>query len=429
MRSIHHLLLTFAALLMAGSLAFGQASENYGGGLKLKLNEDGSQYVRFITWHQMWATFSQNANDEVQTDFLLRRSRFLMFSQISKRFLILTHFGLNSLGPGQMGTAGPVPAANGNGSFFMHDAWVEYTVVPGKLNLGGGLHYFNGISRMNSQSTLNFLTLDNALHNWANLGTSDQFARHLGFYAKGKLGKLDYRLAVNEAIRNPLLGGTLASIDRTSDTTGFVANKAVYRNPGRSGGGKIFAGYVSYELLDKESNLLPFMVGTYLGKKKVFNIGAGFFYHTDGAFYYSDTNGTGELVSPLSFAADAFLDMPVGDGGGALTAYASFTRHSWGPNLTGGLDGVGTGNILYGHAGYLIPGTKIQPYVQFTQRDLEAYDGFVAPNSNRIGIGANYYLEGNNAKITAEIQRSQNQGEAARPEASSFFRIQAMIYL
>ena len=429
MRQIRHITFSCMALLMISTMAMGQASENYTGGLKVKLNDDGSKYMRFITWHQMWATFSQGPDDKLQSDFLLRRSRFLMFAQISKRFLVLTHFGLNNLGPGQMGTAGPVPSASGNGSFFMHDAWVEYTVAPGKLYLGGGLHYWNGISRANSQSTLNFLTLDNALHNWATLGTSDQFARHLGFYAKGKLGKLDYRFSINEAIRNPLLGGNLSDIDRTSDTTGTVANKAVYRNPTQSGGGKVVSGYVNYEFLDQESNTLPYFVGTYLGSKKVFNIGAGFFYHHNGAFFYKDTNGNGELVSPFSFAVDAFLDMPVGTSGGAVTAYASYTKHNWGPNLTGGLDGVGTGSIIYAHAGYLIPGTKFQPYVDFSNRALDAFADFVAPTSNRIGIGANYYVEGNNAKLSLELQRSRGQGLSAAPDASSLLRFQAMIYL
>lgn len=428
MRLLTTLMILAGTLVFSPTMSYGQASENYTGGLKIKMNDDGSKYLRFITWHQMWATFSQDANGDINSDFTLRRSRFLAFAQISKRFLILTHFGMNNLTPAQMGTAGTVQSGSGNGQFFMHDAWVDYTLIPGKLNVGGGLHYWNGISRMNNQSTLNFLTLDNAGHNWANIGTSDQFARHLGFFAKGTVGKLAYRFAVNEAIGNPLLGGKLSDIAAT-DSSEAVTNKAIYRQPNsNSGGGKVVSGYVSYQFFDKEGMTLPYYVGTYLGKKKVFNIGAGFFYHDKGAFYYTDTNGGFEQVSPLSFAVDAFLDMPVGETGGAVTAYASFTNHNWGPNLTGGLDGVGTGNIVYAHAGYLIPGTKIQPYVHFSNRALEAHENLAAPTSNRIGIGANYYIEGNNAKISAEIQRSQGSG-ATQPDATSLFRIQAMIYL
>jgi len=114
-----------------------QGSPDYTGGLKVKLNDDGSKYFRLITWHQVWATANLSA-DEPSLDFLLRRSRFLMFAQINKRFLILTHFGLNSLSAANMGTASPAPGLGGNGRFFMHDAWVEYTVAPKKLALGGG---------------------------------------------------------------------------------------------------------------------------------------------------------------------------------------------------------------------------------------------------------------------------------------------------
>jgi len=433
MRKLYKLALLSMLAILSCQLSFGQASENYKGGLKLKLAEDGSRYVRFITWHQMWSTTTLGENSS--TDFRLRRSRFLAFAKISKRFLIVTHFGLNNLTRGQMGTAGPVPSGSGNGSFFMHDAWVDFTVIPGVLNIGGGLHYWNGISRMNNQSTLNFLTLDNAGHNWATIGTSDQFARHLGFFAKGKLGRLDYRISVNEAIANPLLGGSFASIQPSSDTTGFVTDKAVYRDPNggaaeRGSSGKVFSGYLNYQFKDKEGNTLPYMVGTYLGKKTVFNVGAGFFYHQNGSFYYSDANGTVEQVSPVSFAADVFVDMPVGENGGAFTGYASFTSHAWGPNLTGGLDGVGTGNLVYAHAGYLIPGTKIQPYIHTSLRDLEAHDGLEASTSNRFGIGANYYVEGNNAKVSLEYQRSAGTAAAGvdRP-VSSNLRLQLMIYL
>ena len=412
--------------------ALGQYSSDYKGGLKVSLNEDGSKYVRFLTWHQMWATFSGD-----QVDFRLRRSRFLAFAKINSRFLIVTHFGVNNLSPGQMGTAGPVPSGSGNGRFFMHDAWADVSVIKGILNVGGGLHYWNGISRLNNQSTINFLTLDAPGHNWANLGTSDQFARHLGFFAKGKLGKLDYRFALNEAIANPLLGGNLSDIQiGTGDTTdNFVANKAVYRNEANPGGGKIVSGYVKYDFFDKEGNTLPFFVGTYMGKKKILNVGAGFFHHLDGATYYksTDTGTSPTLVSPTSFAVDVFADLPLANKTMGFTGYASFTNHNWGPNLTGGIDGVGTGNIAYVQAGLALKEIKnvgqIQPYVHFTHRDLEAHEGFAKSNSTRLGIGANWFIEGHNLKLTAEFQTSTGTGATSAPDASNLLRIQLHAFL
>lgn len=430
--------LVLLCLVFTGAL-IGQGSADYTGGLKVKLNDDGSKYFRLITWHQMWSTTTLSnsgaADFESSTDFLLRRSRFLMFAQINKRFLILTHFGLNSLSPANMGTASPTPGAGSNGRFFMHDAWVEYTVFPKKLSIGGGLHYWNGISRLTNQSTLNILTLDAPIHNWANIGTSDQFARHLGFYAKGKLGKFDYRISLNEALTNPTRGGNLESIEMRDDEgnlTGYVTDQGIYRNPTNPGGGKILAGYFKYEFLDAEGGTLPYLVGSYLGSKKVFNIGAGFFYHGNGAVF--SENGT-DLTehSPLSFGADVFYDSPLGDNGSAITAYASYVSHDWGPNWTGAVGGAGTGSILYGQVGYLLGGSskdkaRFQPYAHYTNRGLNAFDNYEDGSASTFGIGGNLILDGHNAKISAEYQASNGAAAVGDGINTSLLRLQMMLY-
>src|SRR5690606_19138697 len=86
---------------------------------------------------------------------------------------------------------------------FFHDVWVQYNVVKG-LDIGAGLHYWNGISRLNNQSTLNIMTLDNNRQSWATLGLTDQFARHQGVYFKGGFDKFQYRVAINESLTNTL---------------------------------------------------------------------------------------------------------------------------------------------------------------------------------------------------------------------------------
>ena len=48
-----------------------QGSLNYEGGLKISLNETGSKYLRFLTWHQMWATTQAGESGSWETDFLL----------------------------------------------------------------------------------------------------------------------------------------------------------------------------------------------------------------------------------------------------------------------------------------------------------------------------------------------------------------------
>ncbi|MCB0643811.1 MAG: porin, partial [Phaeodactylibacter sp.] len=378
--------------------------------LTLKLNEDGSKYIRFITWHQMWTTFSQDANDNIQTEFRLRRSRFLAFAQVSPRFLILTHFGLNNLTRGGMDATGQLAAAQ----LFMHDAWAEYRVVDKFLYIGGGLHYWNGISRLTNQSTLNIMSLDAPRFNWATIGTSDQFARHLGLYAKGKLGRLDYRVSVNEAIANTLDGAR--GLKPAPDT-------AVYVNDG----GKVYSGYFNYQFLDKESNKLPFMVGTYIGKKKVFNIGAGFLSHPGGS---TSLDGSGNEVANdvLLWAADAYYDAPVGSNGSAISAYLAFYNFNFGPNyqLTGSSDLVATGNILYGQLGFALPafsnGTQLMPYVTYSNRSIEA----AADPANQLGVGFNYFISGHNAKVTVEYNSNK---PAVTTDRTNILRIQGMIFL
>ena len=175
--------------------------------LTLKLNDTGSKYVRFIMWHQVWATATQNNPGTVNSrgevidgsgeksewsgDVAMRRSRFLAYAQISPRAMILTHWGINNQSFINGATA--PNGSNGTGTasnqgkkpqLFLHDAWTEFEIKKDKLYLGAGLHYWNGISRLTSNSTLNFMTLDAPIFNWPTIEATDQFARQFGIYAK-----------------------------------------------------------------------------------------------------------------------------------------------------------------------------------------------------------------------------------------------------
>ena len=45
----------FITGLFFSVLCFSQGSPDYEGGLKVKINEDGSKYFRIISWAQFWA--------------------------------------------------------------------------------------------------------------------------------------------------------------------------------------------------------------------------------------------------------------------------------------------------------------------------------------------------------------------------------------
>ncbi|MCO6487151.1 MAG: porin [Phaeodactylibacter sp.] len=363
--------------------------------LTVKLSEDGSKYVRFIIWHQQWVQTNNLAvdNSKLQLTHLARRSRFLAYAQVSPRFLILTHFGLNNLTPGNLTSLGN----NGDApQLFLHDAWTEFKVSnDNALYIGGGLHYWKGLTRLANQSTLNFMTLDQArpfIH-WHSLAVTDQFARHLGVYAKGELGKFDYRLAVN----NPGRNGIQADLGRAASNLTYNGFSRTDKS-GDPTGNTIVEGYFRYNFWDNESIKLPYQVGSYLGAKKVFGIGAGFFAHPDGM--YNDT--TGQHNDVTHFAVDAFLDMPLA-GDDCLNAYASFMSFNYGDNYVSRW--AGTGTAVYGHVGYKLPASRFMPYVAL---QMGNYDGFKNDATGfdetvlGLDIGLNYFINGHNAKLTLE---------------------------
>lgn len=414
------LLLALFLSAFMGFEAFSQQTPpaEYGGGLKVDLNESGSKYFRLITWHQFWLDVNETTNANNETEYtatpMLRRSRFLLYAQLTDRFLILTHFGLNSLTPSGLHPTGQSSQAQ----LFMHDAWVEYKVLD-ELYIGGGLHYWNGISRLNNQSTLNFLSLDNPRFAWASLGTSDQFARHLGIYAKGKVGKLDYRFAWNGAMVNSVDAGA----GLTPTTT-----QAVYTGRANLGleASNVYAGYVNYQFWDQESNKLPYFVGSYLGAKKVLTVGAGFYSHPNGSVL-QDANDPTQVVGEdvFIFAADAFMELPMGDNNQSITAYASFQSNDYGSNyqMGGGSLDVFTGSVLYAQAGYVLPNSGAwawQPYFTFAQKNISNGSESVSD----FGVGINSLITGHNAKLSLEYRNVGNlTGSTNR------FILQAVVFL
>ncbi len=405
--------LTLTLFLSISAVSFVEAQQYpnpYQSGMKVNLSEDGLKYFRIISWAQMQGVYSDNVPANTSNvSMRLRRARVLMYSQINKRFLILTHFGLNSLDAGTLS-----PTGKGSGSqLFLHGAWVQYN-LGGNHSVGGGLHYFNGISRLNNQSTLNMMTMDNNRQSWSTIGLSDQFARHLGVFGKGSIGRLQYRVAINDAVtngldgRNPQMDGSAVYGGKRllgSKTTAFT-----------------YAGYFDYHFLDKESNFLPYKVGTYLGMKKVFNIGAGFFAHPNGSVVSTDTLGGMSGENVLLFAGDAFLELPIGEKNGAITAYAKYQYNDYGRDYL--FSAYGSGNMIYSHVGYVIPGdlskTRFQPYVSFANNNYDV----TSDTRNVIGAGINAYFTGHHSKLTLDFKN-----ETFGTVQSNTVSVQAMIFL
>jgi hypothetical protein len=425
-----------------------QGSDEYGKGLVIKFSDDGSKYMRFITWHQVWLHRTENNNlskrfagdkDQlgISSDFEVRRSRFLWYAQINKRYLVLSHFGINN----QTTFNGGVSAATDpkKPQLFMHDLWNEYKIYNSpkfSLDLGAGLMYWHGVSRMASASTINFLAIDAPIFNWANIETSDQFARYMGMYVKGKVSKLDYRL-------------NLAQPFTVNTANGLANSEVASYNPYNKD--FQYAGYFSWDFFESESNLLPFKVGTYLGTKKVFNIGAGFQTAKNQMWYKAQDGDTLETDQTL-LGFDSFLDLPINkEKGTALTVYALHQIMNFGPNYvraigimnpalasagTGSyvtyrgnaVPLIGTGNISYAQAGFLFPKkwfkgkVRLQPYAAGS---YALFNGLKNANNEIVPVtildsGLNAYIDGHQAKITfnyrnrpdfTEINNIKRRGE------------------
>ncbi len=428
--------------LCTSGLAMAQGYSEYNGGLKVNLDESGDKYFRFITWHQVWLRYNQNNEgstrvgqaQESTTDVGLRRSRFLMYAQLDKRFLILTHFGINNqnaMSGGYLGTDGKKP------QLYMHDAWLDYTVFSKYLHIGGGLHYWNGLSRLTNASTLNLMTMDAPILNWATIEATDQFARKLGIFAKGKWAKLAYQIAVND----PFETNTNASI---------ALNKSNY-NPGNVS--KVIEAYFQYEFWDAESNLLPYRVGTYLGTKKVFNLGAGFINNND-AMWSTNSAGDTVLSNMNLFSVDAFLDMPLKIGG-AITAYGAAYFNDFGPNnvrnigilnpadastISGSLRGnsfptLGTGTSIYAQVGYMLPKKNdqliFQPYAAFIYSDFEALKNSAGEQVpvQVLDLGLNAFLAGHHSKLSLNYRHRPDFTNIDNLSYKAALTLQAMIYL
>ncbi|OYQ40703.1 porin [Flavobacterium cyanobacteriorum] len=453
---------TMACLLLLGTAGFSQGSSEYGSGLKFNLDTTGSKYMRMIAWNQIWfrssdmnpGTVINGEEASSATDIGNRRLRMLFYAQISKRYLILTHFGINN----QTFTNGGAAGSAGTGGYgqgkkpglFFHDAWNEYAIVlpePGKkfsLTIGAGLHYYMGLSRMTMASTLNFLTLDAPIFNWPLIEFSDQFARQGGIFAKGKYGKLEYRFSYNKPFAT-----NLTPVDAPNESKAVAVD-----NNGNTKWSK--AGYIEYQFLDQEANLLPYKVGSYLGSKKVFNIGAGFYSAPDGT--RTSVGGVIKKHNINLFAADVFADLPLGDRKNkmAVTAYSVFYNYDFGPNylrnigimnegsanpaFTGStaLAGpgnaqpmIGTGTIWYTQAGFLLPNAadkpvvRIQPFAAYTYKNFEALE----KASSQFDVGTNFYIDGHHSKITAQYSTRPVYTAPDTKTSKGEFIVQLHIYL
>jgi hypothetical protein len=418
------LLMTVSA---AGSLAQNSPSLNarFKDGLKIYMSDDSSRYVKATGMAQIWVRYNDNnpgstvngTREKETFDVGLRRMRYQVLAQVNKKVFFYSQIGINSVNSISARKA----------QIFFHDVTGEYAVYKNYFTIGTGLSGWNGTARYTSSSVSTILALDLPYEMETTNDITDQFVRKMGVYAKGKIGGFDYRLSAS----NPFPVQTATTVPGAAAVATLPAtgtNTAYYstRNPNLQ-----YQGYFMWQFLDKESNQVPYMVGSYLGKKRVLNLGAGFAYQKD-AMWYRSTNVTGDtIMTPLQqFGVDVYYDSYLNkEKQTAITAYAAYLNFNYGPNYirnTGPMNTAngtvaslasfngagsntpvyGTGSAVYAQAAYLFrknllksEGT-LQPYVTGYYAQLEKLKDPVL----LWDVGVNWIQGGQNSKFTLDYQ-------------------------
>jgi len=430
-------------LLIASAGTIGANAQKIQDG-KLWLNEDGSNYFKVTLISQVWIrNTSMNPGTTINgyaknnyTDIGIRRARLQAYGQIADRVFIYSQIGMNNFNF----------LADRKSGFFIHDITGEYEVARKKLSLGAGLTAWNGLSRYAAPAVGSIMGLDAPLFEQTTNDVTDQFLRKLSIYAKGKLGKLDYRL-------------TMSSPMSVQKSNGYSPTLGDYSTYNAEPANMQWQGYFQWQFLDQETNTTPYATGTYLGTKKVFNIGAGFQYQPH-AMWHKGTSITDTIRTDMRhFAVDAIYDAPLNSSTGtAISAYAAYINFQHGPGyirnqatmnpangstrpaiLNGsgnGYPSYGTGSLLYGQIGYkfknnLIGSTTLMPYASLQYANYDRLAG----KMNYWELGSSWLLKGHTSKLTFAYQsrpvyETQTVGaKAIQTDRKGSFVVQYQVFL
>ena len=327
----------------------------------IKVNDSIS--VRFGFLSQTWADFSQNVRQDTSfaQSIFQRRMRFIFGGQIGSKlsfFFQTDNPNLGRTGPGFV-------KAPGTG-FITQDAYIE--IKPTTSNafiLDAGLLLIP-LCRNCYASAASLLPLDYSTYSFLQSGaTVSSVGRDVGFMAKGNFfdQRLEYRLGVFSGARLPVAPVAPAVQTGSNSLRG--------------------AGHLMVNFWETEAPAYV-LAGTYLGRRRVFNIGAG----ADVQSRYK------------AFAGDAFLSYPIGANGVTLaTTFIHYDGGTFFPALP-------RQNTLEVEGGYHFTGAKITPWVKFETRSISSgFQTAANQNDRRLQLGGTYYVSGHNLNVKAAYTR------------------------
>jgi hypothetical protein len=434
--------------------------------LKFNISADGSHYFQVTFLNQAWVRFNESNPGTTQFsknapstfDIGLRRTRIQMFGQITDRTFVYFQFGQNNFNSAYNSTSNRKIAP------FFHDALCEFKVSKGnQLKIGTGLTVMNGLSRFSQPSVSSIMTLDLPVFLQYSVDQIDQFDRRLAVYARGQLGKLDYRAYISNPFPITSNGTTPPAL---TDNASFV-NTSLITNGHGPGVNNQFGGYLAWNFFENEPHTTPYMTGTYLGTKKVWNVAAGGVYQK--AATWNLTRNTSGVVTDtayndmLLFSLESYLDVPLNkEKGSAFSAFLGYYNTNYGKkylrynglmnpatastatNLVqssaygNAFPMFGTGQVVYGQCGVLLPKSvlgerngQLMPYVSGQFADYTALQNKAMLVFD---AGINWLVSGHRSKISIDFQNrptffkdSNNDVKAGARKSCLIFQYQIAI--
>lgn len=405
--------------------------------LKWNLNADGSHYWKVTFLNQTWFRFNDSnpgtkvLNEEQSNtfDIGLRRTRIQMYGKIARRTFMYFQFGQNNF------NFLSNYAGNRKLQPFFHDALGEYEVFENQnyLKIGGGLTITNGLSRFSQPSVGTILTMDVPVFAQATVDQTDEFSRKLSIYARGQVGKLDYRFSLSDPF----------PVQTNGNAAPVPGSNATFSQNGHT---QQYQAYLQWQFWEKEQHITPYMTGTYLGKKKVFNIGAGIISQQNAVITKTATDSSKHNMT--LWAVESFLELPINkEKGTAFSGYAGFFNTDYGPgylrfngimnpsngsSLAGGTGTngnaypmFGSGQVIYLQTGYLLPANllgasngTLQPYASWQHAD---YNARLDKPVDVFNVGMNWLISGHKSKVSFNYEnRPAFVPDAATPSHYKF---------
>jgi len=382
-------------------------------GLTFFVGSDSSVKIRFLALLQVQARYLELNNGSIAPDGHYKSSTFDLGMT---RLCVGTHLSYKKLTFYYLlGNNGQTIVSGKSGNFYTYEGWISYALIPQYFTLGIGQSLYRGLSRASSQSSTQLLTNDILWQAAPLANKTDNIGRQFQIFAVGYLGKLEYRVSLVRPFTS--VGANGAEFPVLNQA---IATNKSYDFPSDRFGSE---GYIAYQFKDIEDIRGSSKNFSYLGTKRVFNIGAGWAYQPKAVAYLDEARDTIRKNS-LSLSIDAFYDVPFANNS-ALSLYSAFYKYDYGPDylralgtmnyFKGGSSAqgagngeyiVGTGNSFYIQVAYLFArrftneNHKLQVYATFAYKNFEG----LAEESYQPGAGINYYILDNNAKIGLQYQ-------------------------